>query len=175
MFSPEFPGSCSNEDRLNVFDSFWECGAPRFGETGAKGWAKVRESVQDAKPGACGLDTDQIEDQLLTAAGELVAKNRLWLEIESLREKSHFLPWRSSEEEADDPARMVPYDEISTFLFHFKVFHWSLPFHYIFSHYFHHIFRTPFSTSGLYSILWTCWALVFTTSFSFRPASHQRQ
>lgn len=43
LFQPSLPGYYSMEDRLAVFEPFWESGVPRFGETGAQGWATVRE------------------------------------------------------------------------------------------------------------------------------------
>ena len=47
-------------------------------------------------------------------------RNLLWLELELLRENRNWCPWRSSEEEAEDPDRMVPYEDIAPFMFQFS-------------------------------------------------------
>ena len=50
--SPDFPGFYSLEDRLALFEPFWESAAPRMGEFGAIGW----KAVMKVKTGGSGGD-----------------------------------------------------------------------------------------------------------------------
>jgi len=123
LFSPPLPGYYSLEDKLALFEPFWESGVARFGEPGVAGWAKVMEDKD--KPLTCyapdSLSNDsEWEDKTLTDAGSLVDKASLWLELELGRERRHWLPWRSSEEEAEDPDRAVSFEDVSPFLFQFN-------------------------------------------------------
>ncbi len=124
LFSPEFPGYYSLDDRLALFEPFWESGAPRFGEPGVAGWKTVMKDKQ-ASAAAAEDFMEQMasreEDLLqLQKTGQLVDKNVLWLELELERERRHWLPWRSSEEEAEDPDRAVPFEDLSPFVFQFN-------------------------------------------------------
>ena len=44
LYSPDFPGSYSLEDRLALFEPFWESGYPRFGESNSLGWATIAKN-----------------------------------------------------------------------------------------------------------------------------------
>jgi hypothetical protein len=59
------------------------------------------------------------EDELIERSGNLVRRNRLWLELELGRERRHWCPWRSTEEAAEDPDRSVSYEDVAPFLFQF--------------------------------------------------------
>ena len=70
LFSPQFPGSYSLEDRLATFEPFWESGAPRFAEDDAVGWAMVarnRHSIGQNETSQCfsNPNNDEIEDKLI--------------------------------------------------------------------------------------------------------------
>ena len=119
LFSPQFPGSYSLEDRLATFEPFWESGAPRFAEDDAVGWAMVarnRHSIGQNETSQCfsNPNNDEIEDKLVQEylhaykgceernAGdnddeydERSREPRLWLRLELERERRHWCPWRS--------------------------------------------------------------------------------
>ncbi len=124
LFSPDFPGYYALEDKLALFEPFWESGVPRFGEVRMQGWATVIKNKEKAAEEAIGTRraTDQEnpwEDEMLSQAGELVDRKSLWLELELNRERRHWSPWRSSEEDAEDPDRAVGYEDLAPFLFQF--------------------------------------------------------
>ena len=48
-----------------------------------------------------------------------VSKEELWRRLETDRDVRNWLPWRSQEEEAEDPERSVSYEDIAAFLFQF--------------------------------------------------------
>ena len=123
LFSPNFPGSYSLEDRLATFEPFWESGVPRFGEDGALGFSTITENKR--KNNICDTEmsescnnpnNDAWEDKLIQQHNltKSTAKNlllndeenevdynkksgeaRLWLRLELERERRHWLPWRS--------------------------------------------------------------------------------
>ena len=64
-------------------------------------------------------NNEEIEDTLIGELREKVSREELWRRLESGRESRHWMPWRSREEEAEDPERSVAYDDISGFLFQF--------------------------------------------------------
>lgn len=125
LFSPDFPGYYSLEDRLALFEPFWDSGVARFGEPGVVGWRKVMENKTNMANPESHAQSSEIEDQILHEAGNRVAQTRLWLEFEKARERRHWCPWRSNEEEAEDPDRMVTFDDISPYLFQFTEPHMS--------------------------------------------------
>ena len=141
LFSPLFPGYYSLEDRLAMFEPFWESGVPRFGEPGAKGWAYVhknKDNIEAIKAEAAadggGDNLDKAgrdeEDQLISSFGGQVDEVQLWLKLEVLREHRHWLPWRErgvvgddeaeDEDELEDPERSVLFDQLDGFLFQFR-------------------------------------------------------
>ena len=119
LFSPQFPGSYSLEDRLATFEPFWESGAPRFAENGAVGWAMVtrnRHSIgqNETTESFSNPNNDEIEDKLIQEYlhvhkgceeqktgdsddeyDERSREPRLWLRLELERERRHWCPWRS--------------------------------------------------------------------------------
>ncbi len=123
LFSPDFPGYYSLDDRLALFEPFWESRVPRFGEDGARGWRTVmkNKTVEVEEDVAANEDDEASwEMDLLEKAGGLAGRNALWLEIELSRERKHWLPWRTGEEDPEDPDRMVPFEDINPFLFQFN-------------------------------------------------------
>jgi hypothetical protein len=123
LFSPNFPGSYSLEDRLATFEPFWESGTARFGEDGALGFSTITENKR--KNNICDTEmtescndpnNDLWEDQLIqqhlltkSPAENLIQSDEeneidydkksgepgLWLRLELERERRHWLPWRS--------------------------------------------------------------------------------
>ena len=120
LFAPDFPGHYSLEDKLATFEQFWESAVPRFGEPGAQGFAHVmRRRNEVAEEDGVDDNKSAWEDDLIDRAGNLVRRNRLWLELELGRERRHWCPFRSTEDAPEDPDRSVSFEDISPFLFHF--------------------------------------------------------
>ena len=71
----------SLEDRLAIFEQFWDCGAARFGDDGSLGWKNVlrRKSIQE---GESEPASDDFEDRLIPGNGVEGSKAKLWLDIE---------------------------------------------------------------------------------------------
>ena len=67
FFSPEFPGYYSLEDRLAMFEPFWESGVPRFGEPGVVGWATVMKKKDNV------INQDSVE-QAATGEEQIIEK-----------------------------------------------------------------------------------------------------
>ena len=120
LYSPNFPGSYSLEDRLATFEPFWESGFPRIGEDNALGWETIARSKHMANINDTEVynpNNDDIEDNLIqsyirqqtTKQNNIECKEsdsdenydnksgepRLWLKLELERERRHWRPWRS--------------------------------------------------------------------------------
>lgn len=67
FFSPDFPGYYSLDDRLAMFEPFWESGVPRFGEPGVVGWATVMKKMENV------INQDSVE-QSSTGEDEIIKK-----------------------------------------------------------------------------------------------------
>ena len=134
------PASLSSADvslkeRVEFLEPFWDSGAARIGEPGAKGWKSWVEHESTSDKDSPDLGLLQI-GQIWNEAGvpqstsddqemELVKEKPLaeaWLSVEALREAQHHLPWKPSKEgeadSIDDPDRMVLFDDVSPYLFH---------------------------------------------------------
>ena len=118
LYSPDFPGSYSLEDRLATFEPFWESGSPRIGDRNAVGWANVSrtkyssnfyEPEHDCEPRSDDFEDNLIQNYVTEQAkiqntetnedGEdfdsRSGEPRLWLRLEVERERKHWRPWRS--------------------------------------------------------------------------------
>ncbi|KAK8724932.1 hypothetical protein OTU49_010986, partial [Cherax quadricarinatus] len=103
------------EARLALFEAFWDSRAPRFGEENAIGWAQVMERKQKVEfPEVILSGTQDEEDDIISQGG---TTSRLWLALETSRERHHWLPWAQDPEDCEDPDRMVPFEELSPHLF----------------------------------------------------------
>ena len=104
---------------LTLLELFWEADVPRFGDKNAAGFAKWHElrrmggqAFQESVEYPNGPE-DPVED--LTA----LPPWQRWLQLESWREKAHWRPWRSqpalglTEDDCDDPDRMVVFDDVA--------------------------------------------------------------
>lgn len=134
--------SVSLGDKIKYFEPFWDSGVPRFGEDGAKGWkAWFKEQQEEkAKESSCEKSTcgflggggiftieekahktveEETESELSLIRGK--DPHVAWGHLEAFREQEHFLPWRPSESDQEEPEDMdcvVLFDDISSFLFH---------------------------------------------------------
>ena len=118
LYSPNFPGSYSLEDRLATFEPFWESGYPRIGEDHALGWATIAKTKHNASNNDTEIynpNNDDFEDNLIQSYMKQQAQiskeshesdsdensdnksgePRLWLKLELERERRHWRPWRS--------------------------------------------------------------------------------
>ncbi|XP_042203709.1 nuclear exosome regulator NRDE2-like isoform X2 [Homarus americanus] len=117
LFSPKHASTkdIPLESRLTLFEPFWDSRAPRFGEVKAVGWAKVMEKKEQVKYQEVILGgTKDEEDDFIAQGG---TTSRLWLALETSRERRHWLPWAQDPEDCEDPERMVPLEELSPHLF----------------------------------------------------------
>ena len=132
------PASLSSADisvkeRMEFLEPFWDSGAARIGEPGAKGWRSWVEHDKREFPDFGLLKLQQIwsETDTLSPSSaddqemELVKEKALaeaWISVETFRELQHHLPWKPSKEgeadSLDDPDRMVLFDDVSPYLFH---------------------------------------------------------
>jgi NRDE-2, necessary for RNA interference len=80
----EIPPELPLDDRLAIFEQFWDCAAPRFGEPGSVGWGNVfrKKSVLEEEK---ETDTDEFEERLISGSGAEASKASLWLDIERHR------------------------------------------------------------------------------------------
>ncbi|XP_071552795.1 nuclear exosome regulator NRDE2-like [Panulirus ornatus] len=103
------------EARIALFEPFWDSRAPRFGEEKAIGWAQVMERRQKVDYPEVILGGTQDEEDDIIAEGGTTSK--LWVTLETSRERRHWLPWEQDPEDCEDPERMVPFEELSPHLF----------------------------------------------------------
>ncbi|XP_063603586.1 nuclear exosome regulator NRDE2-like [Penaeus indicus] len=106
------------EARLAFFEPFWDSRAPRFGEERASGWAQVVEQKQQVEfPEVILGGTQDEEDELLAEGG---STSRLWLMLETSRERRHWLSWEDDPEECEDPERMVAFEDLEPHIFYLE-------------------------------------------------------
>ncbi|CAG0918777.1 unnamed protein product [Notodromas monacha] len=119
LFCPE--ELTKHEDKVNVFEVFWDSRAPRIGERDARGWST---SLADKRVFLLetGRDRDfeDLEDKLASKEGATKAER--WLSIENARCEWQFLPWAPSEdnEDVEDRDRVVLFEHISPSLLTFS-------------------------------------------------------
>ncbi len=79
----QIPENYSLENRIAIFEQFWDCAAPRFGDQGSVGWKTFlrNKSISSASESV----SDGAEDRLISEAGGRVAEAKLWLAIEQHR------------------------------------------------------------------------------------------
>ena len=132
------PASLSSADisikeRMEFLEPFWDSGAARIGEPGAKGWRSWVDHDKKEFPNLGLVQLQQIWSETDVSSPssfddhemELVKDKPLaeaWVSIERFRELQHHLPWKPSKEgeadSLDDPDRMVLFDDVSPYLFH---------------------------------------------------------
>ncbi|KAI8853489.1 NRDE-2, necessary for RNA interference-domain-containing protein [Chytridium lagenaria] len=106
------------QDRVEIFELFWESECPRFGEEGAIGWSanfmqSTSKSVQTKLPPKVTMTDEEGEDEFQKwFREESIAEYRLWLPLRSLAEEEV-----DEEEESDDPYRSVIFTDIRPLMF----------------------------------------------------------
>ena len=122
----------SLKERVEFLEPFWDSGAARIGEPGAKGWKGWMDHDKTDLPDLGFIQLQQIwsETDVSTSSTddqemELVKDKPLaeaWVSVEAFREVQHHLPWKPSKEDKvdsmDDPDRMVLFDDVTPYLFH---------------------------------------------------------
>jgi len=118
------------------FETFWDSGCARFGETGAVGWRNWMEqtATKSGNVEALGVceggphlsDTESVvkgdgDDDVGVVSGIPLAG--AWLKLEGHRMTHNCFPWQpdilhgQSEDDCTDPDRMVTFDDVSQTLF----------------------------------------------------------
>uniref|UniRef100_A0A3Q2PZY5 NRDE-2, necessary for RNA interference, domain containing n=1 Tax=Fundulus heteroclitus TaxID=8078 RepID=A0A3Q2PZY5_FUNHE len=119
-FKPDSVKNLSTKQQVDFFETFWDSGEARVGETGARGW-KAWMTQQErggwVQPPAEEEEEEEEEDEE-EVKDRSQPRGAVWLEVESSREAAHWLPWRpdkakgQSEEDCEDPDRQVLFDDI---------------------------------------------------------------
>ncbi|PIO13463.1 hypothetical protein AB205_0196730, partial [Aquarana catesbeiana] len=71
----------------------------------------------------CGLEEEEDVEEELDIKDKSLPRHKIWLDMESLREARHFLPWRAdpdkkqTEEDCEDPERQVLFDDLGPSMF----------------------------------------------------------
>ncbi|GFS25542.1 protein NRDE2 homolog [Elysia marginata] len=113
----------STVDRAGQFEQFWDSSVPRFGEEGARGWAKWAEQKSKGDEQQVSFVDVSLEEQEDAIILEQLPRSETWVKMEKLRGSSHFLPWRpdtskgETEDSAEDPERLVLSEDICPTLF----------------------------------------------------------
>ncbi|XP_077520779.1 nuclear exosome regulator NRDE2 isoform X2 [Amblyomma americanum] len=120
------------EEALALLEPFWDSGAPRFGDEGARGWAYLMEQLGSGQASALDAattrtatttqdDCQELEDEIM---GRRPSLGDAWLRLESLRDLRQWRPYRpdlSAEEvTSEDPERMVLYEDVGPALFRLR-------------------------------------------------------
>ncbi|XP_072031350.1 nuclear exosome regulator NRDE2-like [Amphiura filiformis] len=126
-FCPDnLEGNTKLKGQVAFLETFWDSDEPRFGEKDAKGWKtwmmkKEKGGWEEVPPqNTANTEDDDETSQTLDSSKPLW---QVWLQEEISREQSHLLPWRpdtskgETEEDCEDPERMVLFDDISSILF----------------------------------------------------------
>ena len=124
----------NSKEKLEFFEPFWDSGVPRFGEDGAEGWRSWLDSQNTSEHISQSNSSRLLLEEAFEPAEEMTTEEETqeelsllkeadlisgWVALERYREKMHFLPWKSkdSEEEPDDPDKIVLFDDINSLLF----------------------------------------------------------
>uniref|UniRef100_H2MTT5 NRDE-2, necessary for RNA interference, domain containing n=1 Tax=Oryzias latipes TaxID=8090 RepID=H2MTT5_ORYLA len=121
FFKPDSVKKLSTRQQVEFFEPFWDSGEARVGEVEARGWKAWM--LQQERGGWLPPPTeDKEEEDEEEVKNRSQAKWKVWLDVESLREAAHWLPWRpdkakgQTEEDCDDPDRQVLFDDIGSSL-----------------------------------------------------------
>ncbi|XP_028677156.2 nuclear exosome regulator NRDE2 [Erpetoichthys calabaricus] len=122
FFKPDSVKDLPTKQQVEFFEPFWDCGEPRFGETGARGWRAwmhqqerggwiIPNETADEDASGDEDDDNELKDKTWP-------KWKIWLNVECSREVKHWLPWKpdkskgQTEEDCEDPERQVLFDDI---------------------------------------------------------------
>lgn len=116
LFPPDEIKGMGLDEKISFFEPFWDSQSPRIGDVGAAGWRETlvlqksntltEEPVIEDEPDIGSQETDLCKNVN-------VPTGQLWLIIENLRSELQWKPWRRTDEEPDDPDRIVLFDDIS--------------------------------------------------------------
>ncbi|XP_060734896.1 nuclear exosome regulator NRDE2, partial [Tachysurus vachellii] len=119
FFKPDSVRHLNTKQQVEFFETFYDSGEPRLGESGARGWGTW---MKQQERGGWIQTPDTEEEDEIDDEDEIKDKSqprwRIWLNVESWREANHWLPWRPDrtkgqpEEECEDPDRQVVFDDI---------------------------------------------------------------
>ncbi|CAL8291641.1 unnamed protein product [Gadus morhua 'NCC'] len=123
FFKPDTVRGLPTRQQVEFFEPFWDSGEARIGEVGARGWKAWM--LQQERGGWLQPSAEDDEDEE-EEEEELKDRDRprweLWLNVESSREATHWLPWRPEKgqtvEDCEDPDRQVLFDDIGPSLIH---------------------------------------------------------
>ncbi|XP_071785785.1 nuclear exosome regulator NRDE2-like [Asterias amurensis] len=114
------------EGQVAFLETFWDSSKPRFGEKEAKGWAnwmqkKSRGGWEEVKM----PQVSEVDDEPSSPTATLtdIPLWQAWVQEEISREAQQFAPWSpdetkgETEDDCEDPERMVLFDDISQVLF----------------------------------------------------------
>uniref|UniRef100_T1IPR7 Uncharacterized protein n=1 Tax=Strigamia maritima TaxID=126957 RepID=T1IPR7_STRMM len=109
-------------DWLAFFEPFWDSSVPRFGEENAPGWATfMANKMSPDENTEVNADNELEEDKIVQLK---LSRDETWCRLEKIREERHWLPWKpntvQSEDDCEDPDRMVLVDDVSPFLFRLR-------------------------------------------------------
>uniref|UniRef100_I3KTW5 NRDE-2, necessary for RNA interference, domain containing n=1 Tax=Oreochromis niloticus TaxID=8128 RepID=I3KTW5_ORENI len=120
FFKPDSVRELSTPQQVEFFEPFWDSGEARVGELGARGWKAwmlQQERGGWLQPTAEEEEEEEEEDEE-EVKDRTQPRGTIWLDVESSREATHWLPWRpdkakgQSEEDCEDPDRQVLFDDI---------------------------------------------------------------
>ncbi|KAG1662927.1 Protein NRDE2 [Nymphon striatum] len=118
FFQPDSIKSSSFKEKLDHFELFWDSGASRIGENTATGWKNMKNNVSVDSSDV--LDLDVLEDAIISKNSSM---HNTWLELESLRERENWVPWRPDKdkgmtnEDCEDIDRLVLFDDVYLTIF----------------------------------------------------------
>lgn len=121
LFTPLVDRPLSCEEWITLFETFWDCGVPRFGEDNAIGWsAAVSRKQVYTNILVNSEDLNTLEDDILS---QKFPQWKTWLEFEHMRASHCWLPWRPNPaldqtfEDCEDQDRAVPFEDFAEILF----------------------------------------------------------
>ncbi|XP_052775982.1 nuclear exosome regulator NRDE2-like [Mya arenaria] len=120
LFCPPLLKNASKENKMANFEEFWDNESAKIGTQGACGW---NQTGSEAGSDVLSNDQDALEEQEEAIIERKESKHFTWLKIELLRDHHHWLPWKpdlskgQTEEDCEDPERMVVYDDVKPVVF----------------------------------------------------------
>uniref|UniRef100_A0A3Q0S8C7 NRDE-2, necessary for RNA interference, domain containing n=1 Tax=Amphilophus citrinellus TaxID=61819 RepID=A0A3Q0S8C7_AMPCI len=119
FFKPDSVRELSTKQQVEFFEPFWDSGEARVGELGARGWkAWMLQQERGGWLQPTPEEEEEEEEDEEEVKDKTQPRGTIWLDVESSREATHWLPWRpdkaksQSEEDCEDPDRQVLFDDI---------------------------------------------------------------
>lgn len=121
LFTPSVDHTLSCEEWITLFETFWDCGVPRFGEDNAVGWsAAISKKQVYTNTLVNSEDMNALEDDILS---QKFPQWKTWLEFEHMRASHCWIPWRpnpaldQTSEDCEDQDRTVSFEDFAEILF----------------------------------------------------------